>query len=779
MAAEYPFLAAKPIGADSSPVVRFAGYLVLVFALSACSPQVSEQELLDRARAAMEQGEARAAEIDAKTVLQENPDNAFARRLVGESYLFQQNPVAAVEEFERALSIAEDDEVRVLHARALLAAGRGERLLELDGQGSFDNVGENPRYLATLARARATAGELQRARDLMDTALATAPDDPYVTTSHAFFLLIYSESPEEARAVLQDTVASHPEHADAWGLLGGIQQMNGEFAEAEDSYARAVQLNSYRFVDRLGLVTVRLDQGKTEEAKTQLQRLLANNPDHPGVNYLQGRMLLASGDSAGALAALFNVLNVLPDHAGGLYLSAVANIDEGNLATALGQLNRLLTVQPDHLMGHLLLSNLHLRMDDPEAAEEVARGLLQYDDTNYSAMALLATSLGEQGADGTESIELYERMATVRPEAMEPRLALGTALLQEGDVAGGIAQFEAARDLAPESTRAWSTLIQAQLASGNITAAKAEAEAWAEQQPQNARPSIYLARIAQQENDIAAAGEHFSEAEEQLREALVAEPDSMELNSLLLNALMGQGKLEEADTVLAGLPEEAATQPAVLVARGRIALAGDRPADAESLLRSAMNQNLDSMTLLWLTGAIEAQGREDEAIELLNDWVEDNPADAMVRNELAASYLQLGREQEARQHYQEVVESAPDNVIVLNNLAWLLREDEPQRALEYIERASELAPRSPQVMDTYAMVQLELGATEEALALNQNALDQMPGNAETLYHRAMILRADGQTEEAIRVLEELVGSGAVAESQKEQARSLLAELQGL
>lgn len=778
MATNLSFLTEKSIIAGRSPVVRFAGYLVLAFAVSACSPEATEQELLDRARLAMERGDARAAEIDAKTALQENPDNANARRMVGESYMFQQNAVAAVDEFERALSVADDDEVRVLYARAMLSSGRGERLLELDGEGDFDSVGENPRYLATLARARAAAGELQRARDLMDTALASAPDDPFVTTSQALFLLVYSQAPEEARGVLQDTVSSHPEYADAWGLLAGIQQMSGELAEAETSYEKAVELNAYRFQDRLSLVAVRLDQGKTDAAEVDLQRMLANNPDHPGVNFLWASMLVESGDNAEALAALFKVLNDQPDHGGALYLSAVANIAEGNLATAQSQLNRLLSRHPGHLMGQLLLSNLHLRMGDPAAAGEVARGLLQYDDMNYPAMALLATALRAQGENGAESIELYERMATARPEAVEPRLALGAALLQAGDDATGIAQFHAARDLAPESAEVWERLIQAQLARGETAAARAEAEAYAEQQPRNPRPRIFLARIAQQENDIAGARVYFSEAEEQLREALAAQPENMMLSGLLLNALMGQGKLEEADTVLAGLPEEAARQPAVLVARGRLALAGNRLADAESFLRSAMNEDPGSMTLLWLTGAIDAQGREEEAIELLNDWLADNPADAMVRNELASSYLQLGREREAAEHYQEVVESAPDNVIVLNNLAWLLRKDDPEQALAYIERASELMPENPQIMDTHAMIQLELGATGEALALNRKALDMTPDNPETRYHRAMILRADGQREQAIRILQELVDAGDSTGDQSEDARILLAELQG-
>lgn len=782
MAMTFSSPAAKSVKKDTSLIIRIAGCLIMAFALSACSPQATEQELLDRARLAMDEGSIRAAEIDARSTLQLNPDNASARRLLGEIYLIQQNPVAAVGEFERALTAGEDDELRLSYARAMQAAGQREKLLALDAQGEFASVSQAPVYLAVIARAQADEGQLAAAWETMDAALAADSDDPYVATAAAFLHMAYAGEFEEARTLLESAVARHPDYADAWSLLGGVQQVSGEYAEAEESHARAIELNSYRFTDSLSLASVRIDQGKTEVAEEQVQRLLANNPDHPGVNYLHARMLVEADEYAEALSALFRVLNVLPDHEGGLYLSGLANINEGNMATARRQLNRLRTVEPNHQMGGLLLANLHLSMDEPLLAERVARDLLQIDEQHYDAMVLLVRSLDAQEpseAARQEAISLYERMVAARPEALTPRLALGAALLGQGDAAAGVAVLEAARDLAPASDDVWRHLIQAQLSIGDIAGAKEAATAYAEQQSQSALPTIYLARIAQQEGDGAAAARHFSEAEAQLREALDAEPDNLQLSGLLLNTLMGQGKLEDADAVLAGLPAEAARQPAVLVARGRLALAGDRAADAESLLRTAQEESPDAMTLMWLTGAISIQERNDEAIAMLEGWLADNPADMMVRNELASSYLKVGREQEARAAYQQVVETAPNNVIVLNNLAWLLRDMDPEQALSYIERADELAPGNPQIMDTYAMVQLGLGATQEALSLNQSALEMMPGNPETHYHRALILRADGQNEAAIRILEELVAVEELAETQKTQAQTLLTELQGL
>ena len=769
--------ATRPAKTTRSAAARCAGLLALSLALAACS-QASDQELLDRARTAMQQGDARTAEIDTRTALQQNPDNPEARFLLGEAYLFQQNSTAAVDEFQRSLQAQENADVRLLYARALLAANRGEQLLEMHAQNEFDSVRDNPRYLAILANAQANAGQMQSARENLTAALTAAPDDPLVTTTDALFNLVYFNRADDAFATLQTTVQQHPDYADAWSLLGGIHQMRGEFADAETSYEKVVQLNSYRFSDRLNLITVRIDQGKTEEARSALDRLLSSNPNHPGVNYLQGRMLVEAGDNEEALIALGRVLSVDPGHIGSLYLAAAANMSQGNFATAESQLDRLLGTQRDHVPAHLMLANLQLRMGNPAEAEQAARGLLQDNPSNYPAMTVLATALTAQGESSSdESIALYQRMIELRPDAVEPRLALGAALLQTGNADAAFEQLTAARDLAPDSVQTQEAMIQAYLATGDITAAKAEAEAYALAQPDSHRPAIYLARIALGENNVSGANEYFGQSEELLRQALAEDPDNVGIKGLLVDTLMSQGKLDDAGAVLADLPPDLASNPAVLVARGRIELAGGRATAAEPLLRSAMEAAPDSITLMLLGGAMKAQDRHNDAIALLEDWLADNPADVLVHFELASTYMQQNRGEDAREHYQAIVDNGADNVIVLNNLAWLLRDDNPQQALLHVQRADELAPNSPAIIDTYAMIQMRLGAMDEALALNQRALDGAPGEPSLLYNRALILQADGQTDQARQILQDLVAAGSVSGTQAEEVQALLTELQ--
>jgi tetratricopeptide (TPR) repeat protein len=78
--------------------------------------------------------------------------------------------------------------------------------------------------------------------------------------------------------------------------------------------------------------------------------------------------------------------------------------------------------------------------------------------------------------------------------------------------------------------------------------------------------------------------------------------------------------------------------------------------------------------------------------------------------------------QPPRAHLIKVVTIRPNDAIALNNLAWTLLQDGSTRAARaYAERALDLAPHEPQVMDTLAVVLMELGELDRASELLQRA----------------------------------------------------------
>ena len=117
----------------------------------------------------------------------------------------------------------------------------------------------------------------------------------------------------------------------------------------------------------------------------------------------------------------------------------------------------------------------------------------------------------------------------------------------------------------------------------------------------------------------------------------------------------------------------------------------------------------------------------------------------------------------------------PDNIAALNNLAWLYHERGDRRAVDLARRAYELAPRCPEVMDTYGWAMFNLGSPEEGLRMLQEALVLAPDHPEIGFHVGYALHKSGRDKEAERVLKSITRETPDSPFAK-QAQELLEDL---
>lgn len=926
----------KVLGVGSMLTVRiWAAGLTVLMALTACSGQEPTEVLLERARESLAAGKVNAAVIDIKTALQQETANPEARLLYGRAYMMQNDPASAASEFRRAASRG-SAEAEPLYAQALVGAGLAADLVDYhEKSGPAAPQSRNPAYLAALSRAYSESGDMRTAAKALEQASQVGTEDAYLLVSRALLEMRSTGETDAAATLLQRATAEYPQDAEAWSVRAYVARLEGKPEAAADFYARSTELNPGRLADRLGLVDVLLQLGRTATADTEIARLEKVLPDHPGVNFARGRMLVQSGQYAAGLQELSRVLGNMPRHAGSLYLAGAANAREGNLATAQSQLTQFLDGQPGHLPARLELANVYLQMQEHAAAEDVARRVLEADPQSAVAMRLLATALGAQGLFA-ESAQVYSDLAEVEPEAVDARVGLGTTRLLSGDSAGGLVELRAALEKDPGNDGLRERLIATEMALGNIESAVNEVNAYRKYSDDSQRALVFagrvalgsgdgedarrlfervlsmephnldanggLAALALLDRDIDAARKRFQDSLEghpgdlatlmnlavlaertgdfgAMEEALLAairsnkdavrprvalaryrtglgdpeaairllseveranagsyalhhalasahlandapafaldsarralelqpqEPgallmaaraeqangrygiarthiekslslrEDVNTRKLLVENLLQQNELDAAREQIAALPDADRMAPGVQTVLGRIAMAQERYAEAESLFQSLFEAEADSGSLLYLTAARWEQGKQAEVIGLLQSWLADNPGDLVLRNQLATRYLTMGNEVEAREEYQRLIKEAPDNPMVLNNLAWLERDRDPEQALSYVKRALELAPDSIQIIDTYAMVEHARGNFEAAMELSAKALAAAPDMPDLRLNRARILLDTGRRNEAHELLEDLL---AGPESTRHaEARALLEEL---
>ena len=217
-----------------------ACFPVILLLLTSCGLFIDDEARVARASSALSAGEYRAAIIDLKTVLRNNPQHAKARLLLGQALLLTGDLAGAEKELERAtelgvpveqvrvglawakavlgktdeaLALADVDQARTDSDRYQLWMTRGLAFVQLgrpaDALESFaaaDTLGIDPIMpLIASAQVHAESSEFVAAEELLREALDRVPDSPNALYAMAS-LSIRQDQPATAEQILRGTL---------------------------------------------------------------------------------------------------------------------------------------------------------------------------------------------------------------------------------------------------------------------------------------------------------------------------------------------------------------------------------------------------------------------------------------------------------------------------------------------------------------------------------------------------------------------------------------------
>ena len=127
---------------------------------------------------------------------------------------------------------------------------------------------------------------------------------------------------------------------------------------------------------------------------------------------------------------------------------------------------------------------------------------------------------------------------------------------------------------------------------------------------------------------------------------------------------------------------------------------------------------------------------------------------------------------QAVNHYQAALDLQPNNALILNNLAWASGQTKSPKALDYAEKANQIAPDQPAFMDTLAMLLADKGETTKAVELLRKALSTAPQASAIQLNLAKVLITSGKKDEARKELDALAKMGDKFPSQAEVSQLL-------
>jgi cellulose synthase operon protein C len=80
----------------------------------------------------------------------------------------------------------------------------------------------------------------------------------------------------------------------------------------------------------------------------------------------------------------------------------------------------------------------------------------------------------------------------------------------------------------------------------------------------------------------------------------------------------------------------------------------------------------------------------------------------------------------AEGRFVEVIKLQPDHALALNNLAWAMHQLKKPGAIAHAERANQLRPNTPALMDTLAILLADGDQAGKALELQKRAVELAP-----------------------------------------------------
>jgi putative PEP-CTERM system TPR-repeat lipoprotein len=704
---------------------------------------------------------------------------------------------------------------------------------------SYTNAAESShgnRYLNIAKRALACLSKEDIECANKDLSLLEKNASGYFMTAYVKGLVaIKQQRWKDAQSAMTDALALNSRLTPAYYFSGLTLYKQKQYGSAISHLSRFVARQSDSVNGRHLLSLAQFQQGYLESAKTTLQPIIKNDKASPSVLFLLGQIeysmgdivnsvahfkqvselqpesalahaqlgmkLMASGDQSGGLSELAVAIDLAPDLLEVGHASVLAYLDANQFDKAQVLISKMRVTNPDSAELLNLQALLHLQKGAPEQARNFFRQSLKQAPGDPTASHNLARLMFKQG-DVQKTIQLYQNvlkyhqqhipthlklaefdlkfgneikaeqrlldLITQQPNALGPRLMLAQYYLISGRVDALIEMLEPVSRIHSNDQRLLKLSAEGYLASGLLGQAKRAAQSLVDQSPDSAIFHWLVTRVA-----FAANNQLIGEKE--LKQTLLLKPDHIPAQIVNIKMLAENQQNKQAVTSLQKLIKQASGDPRVISAAAWMAMDADDFTRAMSLYSKAFSYSATSENALGLAKAQWQAGQHENANATLQDWTINHPDDVPAQFHLAMSYQQMGLDGDATARFARVLQFEPDNVVALNNLAWLLRNEDSVKALQYIEKATELEPNSAPLFDTLGMVLLRKGEIARALRVFQRTSQAHPDHAVIQYHYAIALHRNNKTERAIEILEHLIVAYPDF-NEKEKAKMLLGKL---
>lgn len=684
--------------------------LLAALLLVGCGGEKPEA-MLASAKQYLAKNDPKAATIQLKNALQQKPDLAEARFLLGKALLEAGDATGAEVELRKAQGYKYPaDEVTPLLARSLLALGQADKVTSEMASAELSTAQAKADLQTSLAMAYLMQNKPAQAEAAFAAAVAAQAGYPPALLGQARLKASQGDLPA-AMALVDAAIATSPELYDAWQLKGDLLSNQGDAAAAMLAYRKTMELRPTYLPAHAAVIRQLLAEGKLDEAAQQLAVMKGIAPGQPQTIYLEALLAYQTKDFPAAREFILELLKRTPDNPLGLQLAGLIEYELKAYPQAESYLLKALPNTSELGIARRVLIASYLRSSQPGKALSVLTPVLDKIENDSNMLALA-----------------------------------GQVYIQNGDIEKGGEYFAKAAALDPQNAGKRTSLAMVSLAKGESEVALRDLEKVAAADPGN-RADLALIAAHLQRREFDAALQAVASLEKK-------QADDPLVHNLRGTALLGKRDLSGAR---ASFEKALALSPTYYPAAANLAnldIVEKKPADARQRFETLLANDPKSMQALLALAQLRAKegGTTEEVAVLINRAVTANPSEPTPRLALIGLYLGKNDTKSALSAAQEAVAAMPDEAAILDAAGRAQQAaGEYNQALATYGKLATLKPDLPLPYLRMAEVEVAAKNKEAALQSLHKALKVMPDSLDAQRGIIMLELDAGRVTEAVAV----------------------------
>ena len=435
------------------------------------------------------------------------------------------------------------------------------------------------------------------------------------------------ENYDKASVELRNVIQIDPKNAEAYYLIGQVQEKKRNWQQAFGNYSKATELKPDYIEPRLRLSYFYFMGGNVDKAS----------------------------------ATLDEILKAQPNNASGRTLRAAIMAKKGDIKGATQEAEKVIAEDPSQTEAIELLGSIYAKQNDMEKIQDILVKGIAANPKNFPMRAQYARLLAaKKDIPGAEKV--LQESISLQPDNFAHRLLLATFYSQLKQADKAEKTLRDAIQANPDDGERYIVLADFLVGQKKVDQAKEELIAAINAKPKLNVIRMFQAKLYKQTREWDKAMQVYRD----IIEANGTKPDGLNARNQLAELMMQEGKQDEAGKLVAEVLKENPRDNDALYIKGKLALLKQDAPTAITAFSSIIRDQPDFVdAYLSLADAHMLGKNQDLAKENIQKAVELNPNSVKARLALAKYFIYTGDLDAASKKINEALKISPNDLDAL------------------------------------------------------------------------------------------------------------------